>query len=95
MVILEARQTKRSCGPLRLVLSVLAPPVALPRAAADHIISGFWTKVRDDIVVKSMEGRAEETHMLRGIAVPVGVSERIRTPWNGTARPKRPAATLD
>lgn len=51
--------------------------------------------MRDDIVVKSMEGRAEETHMLRGIAVPVGVSERIRTPWNGTARPKRPAATLD
>ncbi len=48
-----------------------------------------------DIVVKSMEGRSEEVHVLRGIADPVGVSEKIRGIWNRTARPTGPATTLD
>jgi len=46
-------------------------------------------------VVKSMEGRSEEVHVLRGIADPVGVSEKIRGIWNRTARPTGPATTLD
>lgn len=125
-IILEARETKRSYGPLRLVLSVLAlglPFLGRQRITVTNeritVTSGFWTKVRDDIeifrirdvvvkqslyqrlvgigdiVVKSMEGRTEETHVLRGIADPVGVSERIRTLWNQTARPKGPATALD
>ena len=125
-IILEARETKRSYGPLWLVLSVLAlglPFLGRQRITLTNeritITSGFWTKVRDDIeifrirdvvvkqsiyhrlvgigdiVVKSMEGRTEETHVLRGIADPVGVSESIRTLWNRTARPKGPATTLD
>ena len=48
-----------------------------------------------DIVVKALEGRSEETHVLRGIADPVRVSEAIRDVWNRTARPKGPASTLD
>ena len=48
-----------------------------------------------DIVVKAMEGRSEETHVLRGIADPVRVSEAIRGVWNRTARPAGPATTLD
>ncbi|MBW8270751.1 PH domain-containing protein [Caldovatus aquaticus] len=48
-----------------------------------------------DIVVKSLEGRSEETHVLRGLADPVRVSETIRALWNRTARPQGPAATLD
>ncbi|HWT08709.1 MAG TPA: PH domain-containing protein [Roseomonas sp.] len=125
-VILEARETKRSYGPLWLVLSVLM--LGLPFLGRQRIVltnerititQGFWTKVRDDIevfrirdvvvkqslfhrlvgigdiVVKSMEGRSEETHVLRGIADPVGVSEKIRGIWNRTARPAGPATTLD
>lgn len=48
-----------------------------------------------DIVVKAMEGRSEEQHVLRGVADPVAVSETIRGVWNRTARPRGPAATLD
>ena len=48
-----------------------------------------------DIVVKAMEGRSEEEHVLRGIADPLMVSERIRDVWNRSARPRGPAATLD
>ena len=125
-VILEARETKRSYGPLWLVLSVLM--LGLPFLGRQRIVltnerititQGFWTKLRDDIevfrirdvvvkqslfhrlvgigdiVVKSMEGRSEETHVLRGIADPVGVSEKIRGIWNRTARPAGPATTLD
>ena len=125
-VILEARETRRSYGPLWLVLSVLMlglPFLGRQRVTVTNeritVTSGFWTKVRDDIeifrirdvvvkqsiwhrltgigdiVIKSMEGRSEETHVLRGIADPIGVSEKIRTLWNQTARPKGPAATLD
>ncbi|NMJ42041.1 PH domain-containing protein [Roseomonas sp. JC162] len=125
-VILEARETRRSYGPLWLVLSVLMlglPFLGRQRITVTNeritVTSGFWTKVRDDIeifrirdvvvkqsiwhrltgigdiVIKSMEGRSEETHVLRGIADPIGVSEKIRTLWNQTARPKGPAATLD
>ncbi|MBR0650559.1 PH domain-containing protein [Roseomonas terrae] len=48
-----------------------------------------------DIVIKALEGRSEEIHLLRGVADPVSVSERIREVWNRTARPAGPAATLD
>jgi len=48
-----------------------------------------------DVVVKSTEGRAEETHTLRGIPDPVSVSEAIRTAWNRAARPTGPATALD
>lgn len=125
-VILEARETKRSYGPLWIVLSVLM--LGLPFIGRQRIVltneritltQGFWTKIRDDIeifrirdvvvkqslyhrllgigdiVVKSMEGRSEEVHVLRGIADPVGVSEKIRGIWNRTARPTGPATTLD
>jgi uncharacterized membrane protein YdbT with pleckstrin-like domain len=125
-VILEARETRRSYGPLWLVLSVIM--LGLPFLGRQRIVltneritltQGFWTKLRDDIeifrirdvvvkqslyhrlvgigdiVVKAMEGRSEETHVLRGIADPVGVSEAIRGVWNRTARPRGPAATLD
>ena len=125
-VILEARETKRSYGPIWLALSVLM--LGLPFLGRQRIVltnerititQGFWTKLRDDIevfrirdvvvkqslyhrlvgigdiVVKSMEGRSEETHVLRGIADPVGVSEKIRGIWNRTARPAGPATTLD
>ena len=125
-VILEARETKRSYGPLWLVLSVFM--LGLPFLGRQRITltneritvtQGFWTKVRDDIeifrirdvvvkqslyhrfvgigdiVIKAMEGRTEESHVLRGIADPVGVSEKIRGIWNRTARPAGPATTLD
>ncbi len=48
-----------------------------------------------DVVVKSTEGRTEETHVLRGIPDPVAVSEAIRTAWNRSARPTGPATALD
>ncbi len=48
-----------------------------------------------DVVVKSTEGRAEETHVLKGLPDPVGVSEAIRTAWNRSARPTGPATALD
>ena len=48
-----------------------------------------------DVVVKAVEGRTEETHVLRGVPDPVGVSEAIRSVWNGVARPKGPATSLD
>lgn len=125
-VILEARETKRSYGPLWLGLSVLM--LGLPFLGRQRIIltneritvtQGFWTKLRDDIeifrirdvvvrqslyhrlvgigdvVIKAMEGRSEEMHVLRGIADPVGTSEKIRGIWNRTARPAGPATTLD
>lgn len=125
-VILEARETKRSLGPLWLLLGVLL--LGLPflgqqriRVTTERITitQGFWTKLRDDIeifrirdvvvrqtlwhrllgvgdiVLKAMEGRSEEQHVLRGVADPVAVSEQIRAIWNQTARPRGPAATLD
>ena len=125
-VILEAHETKRSYGPLRIPLAVLIlglPFLGRQRVTLTNeritITQGFWTKVRDDIeifrirdvvvkqslyhrlvgigdiVIKAMEGRTEETHVLRGIADPVGVSEKIRGIWNRTARPAGPATTLD
>ena len=125
-IILEARETKRSYGPLWLVLSVLMlglPFLGRQRITLTNeritIVQGFWTKVRDDIeifrvrdvvvkqslyhrltgigdiVVKSMEGRTEEVHVLRGVPDPIGVSEKIRTLWNSAARPAGPATTLD
>ena len=125
-IILETRETKRSYGPLWLLLSVLMlglPFLGRQRIAVTNeritVTSGFWTKVRDDIeifrirdvvvkqslyhrltgigdiVIRSMEGRTEEMHVLRGIADPVGVSEKIRTLWNRAARPTGPATTLD
>lgn len=48
-----------------------------------------------DIVVKSIEGRVEETHVLKGVPDPVAVSETIRTAWNRAARPRGPATALD
>ena len=125
-VILEARETKRSYGPVWMVLSVLMLGLAFigrQRITLTNeritVTLGFWTKVRDDVeifrirdvvvkqslyqrmlgigdvVVKSLEGRSEEQHVLRGVADPVGLSEAIRRLWNQTARPKGPATTLD
>ncbi len=123
---LETRETKRSYGPLWMLLSVLMlglPFLGRQRITVTNeritITSGFWTKVRDDIeifrirdvvvkqslyhrmtgigdvVVKSMEGRTEEMHVLRGVPDPVAVSEQIRNLWNRAARPAGPATTLD
>lgn len=47
-----------------------------------------------DIVIKSTEGRTEETHILRGVPDPVRVSEAIRTAWNNAGRP-RAATNID
>ena len=125
-LVLETRETKRSYGPLWLILSVLMlglPFLGRQRIAVTNerltITSGFWTKVRDDVeifrirdvvvkqslyhrmvgigdvVVKAMEGRSEESHVLRGVPDPVAVSETIRSLWNRAARPTGPAATLD
>ncbi len=47
-----------------------------------------------DVVIKSMEGRTEESHVLRGVPDPIGLSEQIRAAWNAVARPKQ-ATTLD
>jgi uncharacterized membrane protein YdbT with pleckstrin-like domain len=125
-VVLAVRESKRSFGPLWIILSFLM--LGLPFLGRQRITltnerirleEGFWTKVRDDIeifrirdvvvkqnlyqrmvgigeiVIKSMEGRTEEQHNLRGVPDPVNVSETIRTLWNRTARPTGPAATLD
>jgi len=48
-----------------------------------------------DVVIKSMEGRSEEQHVLKGVPDPVAVSETIRTAWNQVARPRGPSASLD
>ena len=40
-----------------------------------------------DVVMKSTEGRTEETHVLRGVPDPVAVSEAVRNAWNASARP--------
>ena len=48
-----------------------------------------------DVVVKSMEGRSEEQHVLKGVPSPESVSEVIRNAWNAVARPKGPATALD
>lgn len=48
-----------------------------------------------DVVVKSMEGRSEEQHVLKGVPAPEAVSEVIRNAWNAVARPKGPATALD
>jgi hypothetical protein len=124
--ILETRETKRSYGPLWLLLGLLLlglPFLGRQRITLTNeritITQGFWTRLRDDIevfrirdvvvrqslwqrllgvgdiVVKAMEGRSEEEHVLRGIADPLMVSERIRDVWNRSARPRGPAATLD
>jgi uncharacterized membrane protein YdbT with pleckstrin-like domain len=124
--ILETRETKRSYGPLWLLLGLLLlglPVLGRQRITLTNeritITQGFWTRLRDDIevfrirdvvvrqslwqrllgvgdiVVKAMEGRSEEEHVLRGIADPLMVSERIRDVRNRSARPRGPAATLD
>lgn len=125
-IILEARETKRSYGPVWLILGLLL--LGLPFLGRQRITlsserititQGFWTRLRDDIevfrirdvvvrqslwqrllgvgdiLVKAMEGRSEEEHVLRGVADPVAVSETIRDVWNRAARPRGPAATLD
>jgi len=125
-IILETRETKRSYGPLWLLLGLFLlglPFLGRQRITLTNeritITQGFWTRLRDDIevfrirdvvvrqslwqrllgvgdiVVKAMEGRSEEEHVLRGIADPLMVSERIRDVWNRSARPRGPAATLD
>ncbi|MDB5412081.1 MAG: bacterial domain protein [Rubritepida sp.] len=48
-----------------------------------------------DIVLKSMEGRTEELHVLKGVPQPVLVAETIRTAWNAVARPKGPSTAVD
>lgn len=48
-----------------------------------------------DVVVKSIEGRTEEMHTLRGVPNPVQVSETIRTAWNNVARPRGPSTAVD
>ena len=48
-----------------------------------------------DVVIKSMEGRTEEQHVLKGVPGPNAVSETIRNAWNTVARPKGPATALD
>ncbi len=48
-----------------------------------------------DVVVKSMEGRSEEQHVLKGVPNPAAVSEAIRDAWNAVARPKGPSTVLD
>jgi uncharacterized membrane protein YdbT with pleckstrin-like domain len=57
-VILEARETKRSYGPLWVVLSVLMlglPFIGRQRVTLTNeritITQGFWTKLRDDIEI--------------------------------------------
>ncbi len=47
-----------------------------------------------DVIVKATEGRTEESHVLRGVPDPIGVSEAIRNAWNAVARPKV-ASNLD
>lgn len=47
-----------------------------------------------DVVIKSTEGRTEESHVLRGVPDPVAVSEAIRNAWNSTARPRQ-SSNLD
>ncbi|WP_137124896.1 PH domain-containing protein [Roseomonas sp. HF4] len=125
-LMLETRETKRSYGPLWLVLSMLMlglPFLGRQRITVTNeritVTSGFLTKVRDDIeifrirdvvvrqslyqrltgigdiLVKAMEGRSEEAHVLRGVPDPVAVSETIRNLWNRAARPTGPASTLD
>jgi len=48
-----------------------------------------------DVVIKRMEGRTEEQHVLKGVPGPDAVSEVIRNAWNAVARPKGPATALD
>lgn len=48
-----------------------------------------------DVVIKSMEGRTEEQHVLKGVPNPTAVSEVIRNAWNSVARPRGPATALD
>ncbi|UPY36775.1 PH domain-containing protein [Sediminicoccus sp. KRV36] len=48
-----------------------------------------------DVVIKSMEGRSEELHVLKGVPGPDAVSAVIRNAWNAVARPKGPATALD
>ncbi len=57
----------------------------------------IWNRIFGigDVVIKSTEGRTEETHTLKGVPNPVDVSEKIRTAWNDVARPRGPAAQLD
>ena len=57
----------------------------------------IWNRIFGigDIVIKSTEGRTEETHTLRGVPGPVAVSETIRTAWNNTSRPRGPSMAVD
>lgn len=50
----------------------------------------FWHRLVGigDVVIKATEGRTEESHVLRGVPDPIGVSEAIRSAWNQVARPR-------
>lgn len=125
-VVLEVRESRRSFGPLWLVLGFLMlglPFIGRQKVSISNqrvrLEQGFWTKVRDDIeifrirdvvvkqnlwhrimgvgdiVIRSTEGRTEETHVLRGLPDPVKVSETLRSIWNASSRPRGPATALD
>jgi hypothetical protein len=125
-VLLETRETKRSFGIGRGLLAILMlglPFLGRQKITVSNerltIVSGFWTKVRDDVeifrirdvvvkqslyhrivgigdvVVKAIEGRTEENHVLRGVPDPTKVSEVIRDAWNRAARPKGPTSSID
>ncbi|MES2711847.1 MAG: PH domain-containing protein [Pseudomonadota bacterium] len=57
----------------------------------------LWHRIMGvgDIVIRSTEGRTEETHVLRGLPDPDKVSETLRTIWNASSRPRGPATSLD
>ena len=56
----------------------------------EETVGRFWHRLVGigDVVVKATEGRTEESHVLRGVPDPVGVSEAIRAAWNQVARPR-------
>jgi hypothetical protein len=125
-VVMEVRESRRSSGPLWLVLGFLMlglPFIGRQRVSISNqrirLEQGFWTRVRDDIeifrirdvvvkqnlwhrllgvgdiVIRSTEGRTEETHVLRGLPDPDKVSDTLRSIWNSTSRPRGPATSLD
>jgi Bacterial PH domain len=57
----------------------------------------LWHRIMGvgDIVIRSTEGRTEETHVLRGLPDPDKVSETLRSIWNASSRPRGPATSLD
>jgi hypothetical protein len=98
-ILLETRETKRSYGPLWLVLGVLM--LGLPFLGRQRIrltneritvVSGFWTKVRDDIEIfriRDVVVKQSLYHRMLGIGdVVVKVDGR---PQRGIARAARRA----